>query len=191
MGTSDSRRRGPAPGELAIVQAFVNSAEVDGDRDELDSPARAREWFVAQGLLEPAARVDDGDVVRAVAVREALRDVLEGNGGPDVPAAAVEELNRAAAAARMGRPFGEGGEMRTPRGAPTVDDALGTILLLVARAQAAGTWARLKVCPAGDCRWAFYDRSRNRSGTWCSMSACGSREKMRRYRGRRDAAPAR
>jgi predicted RNA-binding Zn ribbon-like protein len=49
-----------------------------------------------------------------------------------------------------------------------------------------GTWGRLKACEREVCRWAFYDRSMNRSGHWCSMSVCGQREKSRRaYRRRR------
>jgi predicted RNA-binding Zn ribbon-like protein len=47
-----------------------------------------------------------------------------------------------------------------------------------------GTWARVKACRAEDCRWAFYDFSRNRSGTWCDMAVCGNRAKVRAYRAR-------
>jgi predicted RNA-binding Zn ribbon-like protein len=48
-----------------------------------------------------------------------------------------------------------------------------------------GSWERLKVCPADDCLWAFYDRSRNRSRRWCDMEVCGNRAKVRGYRERR------
>jgi predicted RNA-binding Zn ribbon-like protein len=65
--------------------------------------------------------------------------------------------------------------------------ALTRILLIVAAADAAGTWSRLKACSASDCRWVFYDRSPTRSGCWCSMRICGSRSKSRAYR-RRAAA---
>jgi predicted RNA-binding Zn ribbon-like protein len=59
-----------------------------------------------------------------------------------------------------------------------------------------GSWQRVKACRADDCHWAFYDFSRNRSGTWCDMAVCGNREKVRSYRERaprgeeRDAARA-
>ena len=43
-------------------------------------------------------------------------------------------------------------------------------------------WERLKACP--QCGWSFYDYSRNRSATWCSMSLCGNRLKTRAYRRR-------
>lgn len=45
-------------------------------------------------------------------------------------------------------------------------------------------WVRLKVCPADDCQWVFYDESRNRSRRWCSMEGCGNRHKVRAYRDR-------
>ena len=32
--------------------------------------------------------------------------------------------------------------------------------------------------------WAFYDRSKNRSGRWCSMDSCGNVEKARAFRER-------
>jgi predicted RNA-binding Zn ribbon-like protein len=45
---------------------------------------------------------------------------------------------------------------------------------------------RLVRCPGHDCGWLFLDRSGRRR--WCSMAACGSREKMRRMYARRKAA---
>jgi predicted RNA-binding Zn ribbon-like protein len=48
---------------------------------------------------------------------------------------------------------------------------------------------RLSRC--GHCRWLFLDTSRSRNRRWCSMSACGSVVKMRRYRaGRRAVRPS-
>jgi predicted RNA-binding Zn ribbon-like protein len=39
----------------------------------------------------------------------------------------------------------------------------------------------VKTCRNPDCRWAFYDSTRNRSAVWCDMAVCGSRAKSRRY----------
>ncbi|MBV8670321.1 MAG: CGNR zinc finger domain-containing protein, partial [Candidatus Eremiobacteraeota bacterium] len=55
----------------------------------------------------------------------------------------------------------------------------------VARSMLDGSWARLKVCRDDTCRWAFYDRSKNRSSCWCLMSVCGNRSKVRRHRQQR------
>jgi predicted RNA-binding Zn ribbon-like protein len=48
-----------------------------------------------------------------------------------------------------------------------------------------GTWTRLKACRNTACRYVFYDYSKNRSGTWCTMAICGNRLKTRKYRQRR------
>ena len=42
---------------------------------------------------------------------------------------------------------------------------------------------RLKRCASPDsCGWLFYDDSKGAQRRWCSMKACGTVEKMRRYR---------
>jgi predicted RNA-binding Zn ribbon-like protein len=49
----------------------------------------------------------------------------------------------------------------------------------------AGPLDRVKACAL--CQYLFIDRSKNRSRRWCSMAACGTTEKMRRYTQRRAA----
>jgi predicted RNA-binding Zn ribbon-like protein len=66
-----------------------------------------------------------------------------------------------------------------------LSDGLLGLLLTVRDAQADGTWSRLKLCANPDCGWAFYDRSRNHQGSWCSMATCGNRLKNRRFRAAR------
>jgi len=46
---------------------------------------------------------------------------------------------------------------------------------------------RIRVCANPDCRWAFYDESRNRTRRWCSSQACGNVMKVRRHRARHRA----
>ena len=67
--------------------------------------------------------------------------------------------------------------------------AAGEVLVVVLGAIEDGTWPRLKACP--DCRWVFYDSTRNASKRWCLMyaggpdgRACGTIAKVRRYRAR-------
>jgi predicted RNA-binding Zn ribbon-like protein len=47
-----------------------------------------------------------------------------------------------------------------------------------------GTWARLRACRKATCRFAYYDRTKNGSRAWCSMSTCGNQEKAQRRRQR-------
>ena len=65
-----------------------------------------------------------------------------------------------------------------------VDGVIGFLLGIVFTAMADGTWTRLKACRNERCQNAFYDSSKNRSGTWCAMEKCGSRVKARAYRQR-------
>ena len=65
----------------------------------------------------------------------------------------------------------------------------GETVVICLAALSSGEWSRLKACP--DCRWVFYDRSRNGSKRWCLMTAggpdgrsCGSIAKVRAYRAR-------
>jgi predicted RNA-binding Zn ribbon-like protein len=131
---------GSAPGDLATLEAFVNS-----------------------------------DDERETAFRDALRAVLVDKRDPE----AIAALNTAARQARLGVTFGADGAARLEG-----DGLVASLLAIIARAQADGTWSRMKACAAEDCRWAFYDRSRNRSRTWCSMAECGNRAKARTYRAR-------
>ena len=68
--------------------------------------------------------------------------------------------------------------------APGIDGVLGDVLVVCLAAMADGSFGRLKCCRNRNCRWAFYDRSKNRSATWCSMQICGNRTKTRSYRRR-------
>ncbi len=90
-------------------------------------------------------------------------------------------LRRAADAAKLTL------DLRTPELAPRspgVDGAIGRVLAVAFTAMSGGTWSRLKACRNHGCRWAFYDYSRNRSASWCSMQLCGNRTKTRSYRRR-------
>ncbi len=179
--------RDPAPGELALVQAFINSHFSLGDdwgRDRLSTPDGARAWLVDQGLGATTPTRHERE--RLIAVREGLRTLAAANGEHAHPAPAdVLALNRAATGAAIEVRFDGNGPRFVSAGGRELDRALGRILALAATAMIDGTWARLKVCPGEHCGWAFYDHSRNGSGRWCSMSVCGGRAKARAHYRRR------
>ena len=175
----------PAPGRLTLTRSFVNALDVDDGDDRLATPESLAAWLRAGGLLPESERATRGDVTRAAALREALREVLLGNHGAyEVDPGALETLEATARRSRLEVRFAADGTARPEPGRGGVDGALGRMLAIVAEAQADGTWQRLKSCPADDCRWAFYDRSRNRSAVWCNMAVCGNRAKVRSYRER-------
>jgi predicted RNA-binding Zn ribbon-like protein len=182
---------GVPPG-IARVRAFVNTREIDGDEDieGFASAADLAAWLTAQGLLPGGEVLGEDDLREAIEVREALRELLEGNAGHGVRPAAIRVLRDAGARAPVAVRFDpEDGASLAPVGGGLAAP-LGRLFADIATATADGSWARLKVCRNDECRWAYYDASRNRSGRWCSMAGCGNRMKGRAYRerGRSSAA---
>ncbi|TMC52872.1 MAG: hypothetical protein E6J20_10345 [Chloroflexi bacterium] len=180
--------RETASGELGLVQAFVNTVDMVPLKEELTDPNTLKAWLVANGLLDASHPVGESDLKHAIAVREAMRGVIGGNSGYPVYPVALATLNEAAAASRLRMRFAPGGR---PRLEPEVSGAVGALGRLVATLYSAmqgQDWERLKLCRSGECRWAFYDRSKNHSSRWCTMASCGNREKARRFRKRERAA---
>jgi predicted RNA-binding Zn ribbon-like protein len=173
------------PRELAAVQALVNTVDLESGDDQLDSPEALRRFLNGHGLLAASEPVGPDDLALALELREALRAMLRVNHGEPLDPAALEVVNRAAAGLPLQVAFdGEGRPLLGP-GSAGGRGALAVLLAGVAQASAQGTWERLKACSAESCQWAFYDRSKNRSGRWCSMQTCGNRTKTRTYRSRR------
>jgi predicted RNA-binding Zn ribbon-like protein len=175
-----------APGELELVRAFVNTLDVEDGIESLAGPEELAAWLRGHGLMR-GSTATRADVVGAQRVREALRALMLANNGVSVRKEAAVTLDRAARRAGIGVRFGASGAARLVPAAAGVDGALGRLLAIVAAAMADGSWSRLKACRADDCRWAFYDRARNRSRHWCSMAVCGNRTKARAYRARHAA----
>jgi predicted RNA-binding Zn ribbon-like protein len=174
----------PAPGELELVRALINTWDADDDDESVPGPAELRDWLVEHDLLDAGARVTAAEHRHAIEVREALRAVLLSNAGLELDPAAAPVLDEASRRARLGVRFDAHGHVHTAPEAGGVPGALGRLLAIVAAAQEEGTWPRLKACLADDCQWAFFDRSRNRSAVWCDMKVCGNRQKVRSYRER-------
>jgi len=177
--------REPAPGELFLVQAFINThydLEVEHGAELLATPAAARRWLYVHDLLARPGRVGEHGLLRLRTVREALRDLAGANGsGAGGSGGAIDRLNRAAKGAGVELGFGAHGPYFVASAPGEVGGAIGLLLAITVRSMADGTWSRLKVCPGHDCGWAFYDHSRNQTGRWCSMSVCGGRAKARAH----------
>jgi predicted RNA-binding Zn ribbon-like protein len=173
-----------AADELSLIEDFVNTRDLEEGVERLGSPPALAAWLVDHGLAAPDETFDDGDLARARTVREALRALLLTNNGGEPDPGAAAALTAAAEAARLTVTVDERGRAALEPRAAGIDRVFGRLLAVVARAQADGTWERLKACPWHTCHFAFYDESRNRSRTWCSMAVCGNRAKARTYRRR-------
>jgi predicted RNA-binding Zn ribbon-like protein len=184
--TDDSTK---LPGGLEVVRDFVNTFDVEEAFDEFDTPGRLASWCRDRRLLDADDELGEADRRRAIEVREGLRQLLRANAGEDYDERSLAILNRAARNSRLMVRFGPDGRPDLEPGAEGIERVIGSILAVVVTSVASGQWSRLKVCGEDTCQWAFFDRSKNRSRTWCSMAVCGNRAKTRTYR-RRQGSPA-
>lgn len=164
-----------APGDLEQVRALLNSWRIPNDTRLATD--RFGDYARDHGL-----HPDDIGPLREL--RDDLRAVVEG-----APGAASRV---GAWAARLGlRPVIRDGDIGFEHPGCPADG----ILAIALTAAADGRWRRLKACP--DCRWIFYDHTRNASKRWCLMyaggpdgRACGTIAKVRQYRQKQKTSAA-
>ena len=158
-----------APGDLETVRELLNTWRIPNDVREPVDDFDAH----AQGLRLSRR---ESNVLRQL--RDDLRGVMEQRADIDATLDRWVERSGARLAIRNGAV-----RFRAE------DSAAGQSLVLVLDAIASDVWPRLKACP--DCRWVFYDHTRNGAKRWCLMNAggsggrgCGNIAKVRRYRPR-------
>jgi predicted RNA-binding Zn ribbon-like protein len=183
----------------ALCIDFVNTVDYDADdrplvaHEALVVPRDLARWARRLGVTRSRRlpRVDPGEHAAALALRASLYAVLAAIArGERPPSGALSHVARdhadAAAAARLVArdgaflPEWRATDPRRVRFAVVTD-----AMALLADGERLG---RLRRCPGRDCGWLFLDTSGRRR--WCSMGACGSREKMRRMYARQRAAAA-
>jgi predicted RNA-binding Zn ribbon-like protein len=169
-----------APGRLDLLRRFVNTVELPDGPDALATPEGASEWCASEGL-PPVANPEDADRLRAF--REALRDALFANNGEFDATKAWKELEPFARGTSVAIAIEGNVPVLRPLGSGS-SATIAALLAIVYDAISEGTWSRLRACRKSSCRFAYYDRSKNASRAWCSMTTCGNREKAQRRRQR-------
>jgi predicted RNA-binding Zn ribbon-like protein len=165
---------------IELVRDFVNTADLEDGEEKLADPRALQYWLVFHGLAELRDRATAADLEQALAVREALRELLRAHTGVEADAeGATQVLDDAARELGLTIRFVDAAVAFVP-----AERGLGGVLAAVATAMADGSWERLKACRSDTCRWAFIDTARNHSRQWCDMKVCGNREKARRFRSR-------
>jgi predicted RNA-binding Zn ribbon-like protein len=178
-----------APDDLELVRGFLSLHDHERDNPEGMPPSleSLRWWLGARELLEPEDRVRDQDLAWALRVRDALTAKVRESSGEPRDEEATALLNRAADETGLRVCFGctDGDPIHVE--ATGVRGAIGRILGAAFLAELDGRWERFRVCRDPGCTAVFFDRSRNRSGKWCSMASCGNRAKVRAFRARQAA----
>jgi hypothetical protein len=167
----------PAAGDLVLLDIcgdpadlivrFLNTLDVEDGSDVLASVDGWTSWLSEQGLDECCGTQGPDALRQARELRGDLRALAGGE-----QHAGVREVGIQVAVTPDGR---------VGLSAPT---AVGFLAAAAAKVAIEQRLDRVKICPAGDCQWAFYDTSRNHSRQWCSMEVCGNRAKARAHRQR-------
>lgn len=169
-----------------LIVAFVNTREIEEETDSIGDAERLAEW-IAESTGEYMPAPDGEGHARVLALRESLRALLRANNGFEAGEQELAPLHEAAERSRYRTVVSADGQVAL---APARSDLSGfeaRLVLALERLQSHGAWARFKACTDDNCQWAFFDATRNRSRTWCSMEECGNREKTRRYRARKSS----
>lgn len=153
------------PAQLLV--RFLNTLDVDEGTDRLGTLEGWREWLDEQDLGQCFRPQRAADLEEARLLRDDLRAMASGQ-----TCAAVRKVGVHVA-------LTGDGEVELSSETP-----VGFIAAAAAKVAIEQRLDRVKICPADDCRWAFYDTSRNRSRQWCSMEVCGNRAKARAHRER-------
>lgn len=141
-------------------------------------------WFLESGLLPDAPSADDGDLGRAVVLREAVYALVWARlHDRPLPGEAVETVNSFAAAPPLTPVLGSDGWSRVGDASQALSQVAREAVEIVGGEQA----ALLRECGRPECTQVYLDHSRGRRREWCSMATCGSRMKAAAYRARQRA----
>jgi predicted RNA-binding Zn ribbon-like protein len=181
----DTRQAPPAPGDLELLQRFMNLHVHDDQDRSVDPPLEmVRGFLVDRRLLREGERFTEADRETYLQLRRAIRNLISAGTAQPITKADAETLDRIAASSRLHPRF------HTEQ-APTLEPqsggaaaAFGRMVAIAFVGAFDGSLEHLKLCADETCRSVFYDRSKNRSGRWCSMSSCGNRAKVRAWRER-------
>lgn len=173
-----------APGSLALVHSLLNTASVAPQYPDLLAvlstaeawvSAALPEWGHHKGVSVPDLNLVAKDLPRLRELRGAIGMMV---GGAPAPGTGL--------VARLDIAVEAGARVAVhPRGRLASDWIRSAVLAERLTAQLTGIWPRLKVCANPACKVAFYDRSRNLSGTWHDVHICGNRINLRASRARR------
>lgn len=178
-----SKKQAPEP--LDLVRRFVNTRNRMRGYDLLGNAEEAGRWLSEAGYQADVA-LGEEELKRLRTLRESLRTILtvHTTGSSEQVRRSVAQLDELCASVILRPGFDREGMPRLVAVSEGTDRLVEDLLATAIWAQHTGIWQRLKACANEDCRWVFYDHSKNRSGNWCVMEICGSRAKMRAYRQR-------
>lgn len=167
----------------------INLVTTVGERwrrsfERLRTPADLGRWTAEAGLLADAPPVTAAELDGARALREAIYRIAKPDGNRPAPAD-VAEMNRWAALPPLAPQVSADLGATTWQGDRPVEAVLSTVARDAIDLFTGPLAERIRECAADDCSLMFVDTSRPGRRRWCSMGACGNRDKTKAYRKRR------
>jgi len=149
----------------------------------------AGEWMDWVKTRQLGTPVEDPRSSFALALRlqHALRRLEVANSGAGTSPTAAATLNGLVGKFKTQPRVSPDGRLSLGPAPARARDPVALLLTMALNAMAEGVWHRFKLCRDPTCKASFYDASKSGTKVWCSMSLCGSRDKMRRLRRRRKA----
>jgi predicted RNA-binding Zn ribbon-like protein len=156
-------------------------------RELLNSPEDLSRWLVAAGMADTRLDSTQKDLETAHRLREAIYTLANNLHGLAGDASAARDMLNGVAAEPPAIPC------LLPNGRVRLEGTSANLLATLARdavhmfgSDAAG---RIKQCQSATCTLYFIDDSRKGDRRWCSMSACGNKAKVQKFRAKRKEAP--
>ncbi|GHH79659.1 hypothetical protein GCM10018793_33060 [Streptomyces sulfonofaciens] len=151
----------------------------------LTSPDRLVAWYLESGLVDAVSACQEFDLRQAVAVREAIYELVSARrAGEDYDETALAVVNGAARVPAATPQLTAAGRWTEA----TAVEALSLVARLAVELLSGPDVPLLKECGNPECTRVYIDRSRGMRRQWCGMEACGNRVKAAAYRARKKQA---
>ena len=90
----DANGREVAPGDLALLQAFLNTIDIESEAEQLTAPDALALWLSERGLLSRGEAATAADLKEAITFREAMRSLIAVNAGAALDAESAGVIDR-------------------------------------------------------------------------------------------------
>lgn len=164
---------------------FVGTLRARRDESPIEmltSPARLDSWFTESGIVDAQTSSRPADVTTAMALREAIYDLVTARmAGRAYAQAAMSVVNDEARKPSVIPQLTREGR----RTEATATQALSTVARDAINILGGPEASLLKECSRPGCTQTYLDTSRGRRREWCAMETCGNKMKAAAYRARK------
>ncbi|MGR6968308.1 CGNR zinc finger domain-containing protein [Streptomyces cynarae] len=151
------------------------------------TPDRLNAWYLESGLVDTITPGEEDDVREAIAVREAIYQLVTNRRlDKDFDRQALAVLNGAA----RKTPATPQLTLTGRHTEATPEQALATVARQAVELLSGPDVPLMKECGNPECTRVYIDRSRGMRRQWCGMESCGNKYKAAAYRARKKTASA-